>query len=473
MELDVVYPQMLEYISGPVSWSFYSVLFDDKTYKNFHFFGDRHLGRDKTCESKGLDCASVLFPGKGQKCFDITYLLKYIFERAEKTKTIVDFFLEVPYVQSREEESFKFTDKEIGYIEDILSYFSDCFQYEKSKCKFKYTRFHYIDIRPAYENKIIRYKPTWTNIFILEPFQILFLNMEDYLKKDTLENKEAILNQIKVIYNNIIFLFDNIQKCFEAFLNPNFKESVEEIFYEYNNTSFNFKKDQIDYFTNNMLKYFGKSYPKKLPPTELSVGKLPPTESSVGKLPPTESIIYVQLEELKKDNLLVNGENISDLIKNYLIQIFEEEIQINHNKIVYIWETLNSQKSKDFKDYAKNTLKILEEVLMPKLNEYVILVDSIIMDAYTLPRMFRKYSSKKSNLSNYSITYAGNYHIKIYNRFFEQVLKLKPIVEKEGDPLRCIYEKDAGKYINLSYTPNSNFDMDDEFIEQYFASLQQ
>jgi heterodisulfide reductase subunit B len=87
--------------------------------------------------------------------------------------------------------------------------------------------------------------------------------------------------------------------------------------------------------------------------------------------------------------------------------------------------------------------------------------------------MFRKYSSKKSNLSNYSITYAGNYHIKIYNTFFKQVLKLKPIVEKEGDPLRCIYEKDAGKYINLSYTPSSNFDMDDEFIEQYFASLQQ
>jgi hypothetical protein len=57
--------------------------------------------------------------------------------------------------------------------------------------------------------------------------------MEDYLKKDTLENKEAIWNQIKVIYNNIIFLFDNIQKCFEAFLNPNFKESVEEIFYEF------------------------------------------------------------------------------------------------------------------------------------------------------------------------------------------------------------------------------------------------
>jgi hypothetical protein len=131
--------EVFHFISGPVSWSFYFVEFDDGTFKRFHFFGDKHSSRSDNCESMYTNdkfkCSTVSSPNNSKYCYYIVYFLEKVFEKAEKDNTVVDLFLEIPYLCSMEEKFILHQDT--GYIRDVHNHFYDCFTFEKTNCKFK------------------------------------------------------------------------------------------------------------------------------------------------------------------------------------------------------------------------------------------------------------------------------------------------------------------------------------------------
>lgn len=421
------------FISGPISWSFYFVVFDDGTSKKFHFFGDKHFGRSDNCESLGdkFKCSSVSSPSRSKYCYDIVYFLENVFEKAEKSNTVVDLFLEVPYLRSSEEKII-YKSRDVGYLQDVQEHFSDCFSYEKTNCKFKNTRFHYVDIRSTtkfFSNE----KQSFFVVLVHNPLLELKSILENTKKLLSESFTEAQLDSriqsyFQIISKNIKFLFDDgfIYKTFDLFLEPGFMNNIEKFLNTYEKrvgVSLVEKYSLVD----SIVAAFGKRYPKK-------------TSSY-------ESIIYVQISELQKDNIFINGKNIAFLIKDFLVEKFRMIIKENIKILKDFWENFIFvfEKGGDL-GFSINFLN----VSMSDFDEFFNLLNYLFMDAYTLPRMFRKYSSKNEKSSSYSITFAGDLHIQTYQEFFESYLLSLPVVNKEGNPERCIYDKNMELYTDIN-----------------------
>lgn len=72
--------------------------------------------------------------------------------------------------------------------------------------------------------------------------------------------------------------------------------------------------------------------------------------------------------------------------------------------------------------------------------------DALLMDAYTLARMFRKFPNGKHVPSTQIVVYAGDAHIQTYVDFFSKVLGINPDFRQRyggmaQSPIRCIKAK--------------------------------
>lgn len=118
-------------LSGPILY--YKYTLGDKT---IHLFGDKHVW-DSLCDDNTCRQGCDRFVGN---------VFKNLFTKHEESDTtdIYDFYFESPY-GTKDTKFYKAWHKTIMY--EMAKTFTNCLVVDKSKCPYKKTRFHYIDLR--------------------------------------------------------------------------------------------------------------------------------------------------------------------------------------------------------------------------------------------------------------------------------------------------------------------------------------
>lgn len=432
----------LEYISGPVYWSYF--IYEGR---NFHFFGDEHGDKGNNCESLGMKCSSK--SGDEYNCFDIVFLIETIFKKYSKENRIIDLFIESPYLMDEQTLFPKFKGVQDDYMNDIIIHFIDCLQRYKDICPYKSSRVHYVDIRQDVEMG-----PSSFHMYLL----FLFMNIEEMFTS-------CLLN----LYKNescdeevLIALMTFMDKIFQKFFSEE-EKLYEKLFYSYFEEDFVDNIDRIFIilisdikdnirFLDAKSKIIWKDQfdnLKKILNVVKKSSKMIPKRSSDAK---NVHVIKVQLDELSKDKIKYKDKNITDLIQNFII---DEYKNMNIPSILESWNAFYKifEKTFDLTGLGSEPLtKKRIEILLDEFIEYktkyskvkLIEIDTLLMDAYTLARMFRTYSSSKKSNKNIEsemvITYTGLQHAKNYTNFFKNILNLIPITEEYGmkEAKRCI-----------------------------------
>lgn len=384
-------------LSGPTSA--YSISFNGKRY---YLFGDRHKSMTNLC-SEPCDIK--------HNCYNITTYLSMIFEKAERSNELVDFFLEVPYVF----KSLAFNQYEssamveyyrnignTGIISKIFNYFYSCFA--KTSCKYSTTRFHYTDVRRVGAFFDIPFFEQHLYVRVMQSIE--FLKYKNPLDPQYIKDTDVLLRY---------FLGTDLSlRLFRLYLeSDNFIEDVNKLFAPVlSQISAGFTEIREKLYNPHLLVY----------------NKDTKT---------TMHVIRKQFLKLEKEG---QGQ-LANLIKEFLINSFEyvfDEAKPalntwNHYMELYRLDQINT-----------NDLLLLSKELFNYLTD-LLRVLPLLYDAYILPRMFRNYGKTPSTKT---IVYAGNFHILHYVRFFENYLNVKvnkyepngKILEKEFNvPVtRCI-----------------------------------
>jgi len=389
----IVKDNKLAFISGPVSLGSFKY-----NNRNFYFFGEKHFGTEGNCEtSPKIQCRSLDHPNKKSKvCFDFLYFLDKIFKDSH---SYVDFFLESPFIlKNLKVKKIKADD----YISLIQNTFMDCLKRNKSKCKYKTTRFHYTDFRIQMAKGIIS----------INYLPLLFI--KNFNKHRSIREKEKYIYFYNIVTKRLIS--KRIQKkLFQSFFQDNFHNTWFEI-YKFLLRGFDRKKyhRQIKEITD----IFDDSF-------------------RYHKIRNHKIVHFVksQLDSLKKDNIKHNGVYMSDLIQKFVTDNYKK---IDFNITRQYWNEyirllkLSLHKGKD----------VFEGFDIDTLLELFIEIDTHLLDAYLLARMFRIFSSSEHIPSDTVIVYTGYYHTQNYIDFFRNILGIKPDlltgpINKEL--IRCVY----------------------------------
>lgn len=161
-------------------------------------------------------------------------------------------------------------------------------------------------------------------------------------------------------------------------------------------------------------------------------------------------ILFEIFSTYEKDNLILYMINLyKQMIKKQLDRSYIKK-DINH----FFEEKFNLHISENFDILKETSTYILKNKYkknkgnMNKIWEICIVLASYIVDAYTLSRIFRKFSKKSlyktdepENPTNIVI-YAGLYHINIYNKFLEkygdQIETTKDLIVTSQNFPRCL-----------------------------------
>lgn len=450
----------LKYISGPVMWYAF-----DFMGRRFHFFGDRHESMEKNCtELYKVPCSYVDYKGEPQDvglgsgiCYDITYVFKVLFENSLVQRIYTDFMLEIPY--RKDEPTFsratmlatKLTNEgdlnifeksrvqQFDYIHYIDLIFNNCFKHDKQLCPYyPYVRFHYTDIRKIeHENRISRSilgGYVWKTLFD-HSVSLIMSNFVDFkpenenkprIKKSRLFIETAVklidrylMNNDEVDIENVKYMLDYRYEVFDMLLNSDdYTQDMEWL---------------LDYFTRDLTKdqleviHFPKFKEYALQLSKKVNGK-------------DVSRIKAQYDNLYNDNIIYNGQNMADLIKNF---IMDEYNLLDYGTMHAKW--LNFVNTIYRRFLLKTPIKNISKYYL-KYEPNLVSNDSLYFDMYTLPRMFRQFkinSKIPHNESTLILTYTGAHHTERYVTFFKNYLKLDPIayVDREKGN-RCLYNPD-------------------------------
>jgi hypothetical protein len=126
----------IRYISGPIS--LYE-LYDEKNGKHMYLFGDYHLEAEE-CRNDKTDS------------MQIANFLKNLF--ISNPNKHFDLFVEEVFID-KEYGKRDFMPDTKSHLGKVVSEFNTCFEVDKSACKYKNVRFHYVDIRSIDELNFI------------------------------------------------------------------------------------------------------------------------------------------------------------------------------------------------------------------------------------------------------------------------------------------------------------------------------
>jgi hypothetical protein len=430
--------EKLQYISGPISWYYFEL-----DHRKFHFFGDSHYSKEGNCESKQIVCSSFNDNNpKSDDCFDIVYLLDTIFLNAEVNHHLVDFFLEVPYLQDEE----IFIGNQDDYISSIVYYYINCFQKDKKKCQFRNTRFHYADVRQN-----INQEPSTINIYLGSQIQKLLKLFDKYNSNSNISKFEDIKLKILRSVEWVNFLIDKLfsknndntylfRRYFVSQFSSDYIQELESIY-----ESLISGIDEVKYQKEikslqkvfEQMKRLSKPFPKRTSGTRLHVTK-------------------IQLEELKKDmekNPSIYPNHFDKLIEDFIIK---KSMQDDLTSIKNSWEKYYDQIVDIFnirsENYPMRLIFLLNNQIIAIYGR-IIKMEALLMDAYTLTRMFRTYSSSQNPtpFADMTITYTGAYHTLNYYEFFTDVLKIKPtaIMKSSYESKRCLKDEKFSEYFDI------------------------
>jgi hypothetical protein len=494
---------VLEYLNGPVSW--YEFLFkdDNGNEKMIHLFGDIHITGGK-CDEK-LKCMRQS-SDEPSDCYDFLYFLENLFDEVKKNNLYADLFVEIPYLIKSNEDLYEKV-KVNNVISGIYNKFQSCIKRNKKKCSYlPNVRMHFTDVRTILLSNedidplmAILKGRMQQNVYPINSF----LNLSKYMILDLFEGILYVLleiNSIQVTINNQEKLVTpNIQGIQTAL----YHIEGEQLFSRINMIKIffmildNFCKfieiiiSSDDYIED--MNRFLEPYSKILTlQSDIFIDRDIEELSIVldrlreFKHPKSSySIVGHQLAELEKDQIIVNGKNIATLIKNYILSTCKEYLsQKNGSKIIdefnkfigsVLMETdegiiINPKLNKAYQKITsqqdiKNFYVVLENetkklfVLYNNFaqiyNETITVLESRLLDAFILSRLFRTYSSSKEPHvpSILSIIYSGDLHTKFQVEFFKNYLGLKPIHEVENDEnkidFQCLHSKELKTIFNL------------------------
>ena len=174
--------------------------------------------------------------------------------------------------------------------------------------------------------------------------------------------------------------------------------------------------------------------------------------------------VRAQLEGLKRDNVIFRGHNLADVIVDFILK---EYAMTDLIQVYSLWRTFYTKVFQSFlniRNQATFQTAISEfEKFEPLLQKGADLVktDALLMDAYTLARMFRKFTTSQHerpthNPSDLVITYTGALHTETYAKFFTEVLQIRP-VDFRSNPIsqtsrelqeisRCLHDDNFSRY---------------------------
>lgn len=246
-------------IIGPISISEH---YNGKYDKHIYIFGDEHINKKK-CEKK-LENVDI-----------IDFFKKIISENPKET---LDFFFEISYSKKNVYEINKPNITSVSpWLQQIQNKFYDCLKLDKSNCKYKNVRMHYLDIRKLYFerllNLIILFYPIYknnidknwikikNNIELLKNYYYFDINK---FSKITNETKIFEFKNIKQNYDltdwkklEKIFKLSNekiieilkIEKQFENIIDDDVKEKYKKIKIKIFD-SLDYLRENFDFFRN-------------------------------------------------------------------------------------------------------------------------------------------------------------------------------------------------------------------------------
>lgn len=336
------------------------------------------------------------------------------------------------------------TVEEFGYISILENLFNDCFKPNKENCVYQpNVRFHYVDIRQLQGKG--------------EP---ILIGLSSYVYVDRLNNDIQIIKYL-VGMGRLGIPFNEI---------PNFdmlKEHIEITNYlmeklylkgyrlidspiNYNREIFMAHLDSDDFeadvtrILNDIEKYIGS----KNTEDSMKISKVINTLKGFYTIRNGKKMHRIRAQFLALDQDGVrddNGRLMSELIRDFILKEFNN-VQQSFDLWTPWTKLYNVYKGLIKSTYGPTMGKKLDEavIYLKELNDinknnYILLIksDVLLMDAYTLARIFRKYQGKTHKPSNEVVIFAGLTHINRYDKFFEDVLGLSSqFMQKNND--RCI-----------------------------------
>ena len=417
-------------ISGPIS-AYATKL----TGKSFNFFGDAHfsmMGTCKPCKDIKIPSLQMNIPENSADCDDISVLLSEVFSKASVEKKWIDFYIEIPFLSTNK---FRPSDRDVasgidsfGYLYKLYYIFYNCLN--KTNCKYDTTRFHYVDIRLEYRQSDLKglteemkqiiamtgqkLPPSYGSTFIIYESYISTIRVENCVDKFA----EMVMNNDRK-RNSYIEETDKLMRDLYFSGGQTMTGKIEpknfRLFKLYL-TSDNFLKDATDLIDLSSVRD-GKEL------LELRDQLAPPTMmvNRKGK----------NMHRIRSQLLSLEEEGKGELVNNIVNFIVEQYIKnVNNSSIIDLWRSLMIA----YDGYINAKYRAIDDVhfLIDKLSQefrklmqitsVTISGVSLLMDAYTLARIFRSYPGKDHVDSVKSIVYAGDAHISTYVKFFESVL---------------------------------------------------
>ena len=443
-------------LSGPVSA--YSTELNGKKY---YFFGDQHRSTKNNCPQPCNDFdLSTLTQKQDTNCYDVTVLLDRIFKRAEQSNQPVDFYLEIPFLpKNLPYPSREFIQQEIintGYIYKLFYMFWPCFI--KQNCDYKTTRFHYIDVRLQYETATLGEVTNEENIISMISGQ------NDWKTVPATFDMYLLLTRISESMNILARMLLNSENQREEYIETT-NLLIRDLFLSGGQTLAGFVEPknvrlfrlylESDNFIEDVNNLFGNvlSQIPEQSRVDIKQALYQPSLLIYNRdAKPVMHRVRAQLWELEKEGQGSLAKSIYDFALNEYVTNLS-----NVNSLLETWKSLlriynmiTGQSTETFRtmqdmmNYVNNFITQYRYIM--EKSYMIITSNALIMDTYTLARMFRKFGVINSSRA---IVYAGNAHIETYVKFFENILGARFIKYEPNKRIYDLVNADQGDIVSL------------------------
>jgi hypothetical protein len=402
-------------ISGVSNMFVYN--YDNKTY---YFFGDVHGTRKGSCHELGYKCDAFNYnftdtTDAKTNCTTIGALLHNWFIYNNKNNIKTDFYLEEFYTDDNERQNTSEFQTIISgrqtknirqgipfinnsWMELLPNIMAPCFMRDKTNCPYyPNVHLHYIDIR---------IKNSSNNLVDTTPFSIDLIYNYVNDNQPTTINEFILLREDAMSYIN--FIVKNYKTLIRTLLSP---DGYDKYLYE---------MSKID----NLLSIYMNQQVTILI-TEYEGVTMTRAAKELYRLSEKNTKIYDYLIKY-----------IYVMVEKVLYNILKYEKKIENNI-----KTYNTMKKRNLleKRGLRRSYKELIEIITG-YDLYFIDMQSVLMDTYTLSRMFLQESEE-------IIVYAGIDHIKVYTQFFNQLSEPNLEIQAVKNNT-CLINDIIPKYIN-------------------------
>jgi hypothetical protein len=428
-----------KFLSGTDMWVQFDIQDDSGFQKSIHYFSDRH-SLEGNCP-KYLKCKTTdtRIPRRGglrkrdytyfqSPCYDFLYFLEKMFEDALENKVYMDLFLEYPYnILKKDDQEYQIIKD--SYLTLVYDKFHNCFTLQKKNCKYSpYVRVHYTDLRLSYDalDRIVSSTEIVTDVMT---------GFLENISESQHLTKPDFANSFLFVHELFKFNYQHGYDIFEILLTKdNYEQPILSLFQKL--------EDKISKLSPTLPSKLISTYRQYI--LDLI---------SLHKVRNKKKIFIAkhQIDELRKDNVLFQGKNIADLITKNILEtrkVVKEQYEV---EAFEIWKKVAQKYNTLVSNWNNENMSIFIDTMVDAIEELTgiaVAIDAIMLDAYILPRMFRKFTTHPSSLT---FVLAGSGHIQFEVDFFKNVLGVRPLhdLHRVEGTKQCLYYKDFWKVFDI------------------------